>query len=134
MASPQLAATVYVQDPETHQTVTLAEGTCPPPHLAALVTNQAAWVDGKLPRLKTQTPPKDPSTDPQGGSDPNPQDGGGPGADDDPAAASGGDGDPDDPADPASSDGAAEPKPAAKKAATGPARGRKAAGEGNGGQ
>lgn len=47
----QLAGTVYVTDPDTHQTVTLAPGTSPEPRLAALVTNPAAWVDGKLPRL-----------------------------------------------------------------------------------
>ncbi|MFE4915811.1 hypothetical protein ACFRCX_30365 [Streptomyces sp. NPDC056652] len=47
----QLATTVYVQDPETHQTVCLQPGTLPEPHLAALVTNPSAWVDGKLPRL-----------------------------------------------------------------------------------
>ncbi|WP_416520001.1 hypothetical protein [Streptomyces achromogenes] len=44
-------------DPETHQTVELHPGTSPEPRLAALVTNPAAWVDGKLPRLpkaKTQ--------------------------------------------------------------------------------
>lgn len=45
----QLAATVYVMDPDTHQTVELAPGTSPEPRLAALVTNPAAWVDGKLP-------------------------------------------------------------------------------------
>ncbi|MFC8207944.1 hypothetical protein [[Kitasatospora] papulosa] len=52
----QLKGTVYVTDPDTHQTVELAPGTSPEPHLAALVTNPAAWVDGKLPRLpKTKT-------------------------------------------------------------------------------
>ncbi|MEW2402135.1 hypothetical protein [Streptomyces sp. NPDC046862] len=47
----QLNSTVYVQDPDTRQTIELAEGTSPEPRLAALVTNPAAWVDGKLPRL-----------------------------------------------------------------------------------
>jgi hypothetical protein len=52
----RLAVTVYVQDPDTRQTVTLHPGTSPEPRLAALVTNPAAWVDGKLPRQpKTQT-------------------------------------------------------------------------------
>ncbi len=51
----QLAATVYVKDPTTHQTVELAPGTCPEPRLAALVTNPAAWVDGKLPRAAKTT-------------------------------------------------------------------------------
>lgn len=47
----QLASTVYVADPDSHQTVELAPGTSPEPRLAALVTNPAAWVDGKIPRL-----------------------------------------------------------------------------------
>ncbi|MYW43058.1 hypothetical protein [Streptomyces sp. SID161] len=47
----QLAATVYVKDPDTHQTVRLEAGTSPEARLAALVTNPTAWVDGKLPRL-----------------------------------------------------------------------------------
>jgi len=51
----QLASTVYVTDPETHQTVELAPGTSPEPRLAALVTNPAAWVDGKPPRLPKKT-------------------------------------------------------------------------------
>ncbi|MGW3401193.1 hypothetical protein [Streptomyces zhihengii] len=72
----QLKGTVYVTDPDTHQTVTLAAGSSPEPRLAALVTNPAAWVDGKLPRLpkmKTEAEPGDdsPSGDgPGGASDP----------------------------------------------------------------
>ncbi|AKZ60838.1 hypothetical protein SAM23877_p129 (plasmid) [Streptomyces ambofaciens ATCC 23877] len=55
----RLAATVYVTDPDTHQTVTLHQGTSPEPRLAALVKSPSAWVDGKLPRLpKTQTDQK----------------------------------------------------------------------------
>lgn len=46
-----LATTVYVKDPDSHQTVELAPGTSPEPRLAALVTNPAAWVDRKPPRL-----------------------------------------------------------------------------------
>ncbi|QLJ06732.1 hypothetical protein HZZ00_37500 (plasmid) [Streptomyces sp. NEAU-sy36] len=45
----KLAATVYVTDPDTHQTVVLEEGSEPEPRLAALVTNPAAWEDGKPP-------------------------------------------------------------------------------------
>lgn len=57
----QLAATVYVKDPDTHQTIRLDPGTLPEQRLAALVTNPAAWVDGKLPRqVKTQASPKTP--------------------------------------------------------------------------
>lgn len=43
----RLAATVYVTDPDTHQTVRLDEGSEPEARLAALVTNPAAWEDGK---------------------------------------------------------------------------------------
>lgn len=111
----RLAATVYVTDPDTHQTVRLEPGTCPEPRLAALVTNKVAWVDGKLPSLpKTQTDdgPKDPT----------------------------GDG-PDDASGDASASGDGEPKaaPAAKKtaarktAASKPARGRDAAEQGTSG-
>jgi hypothetical protein len=42
----RLAATVYVTDPDTHQTVRLDEGSEPDKRLAALVTNPAAWEDG----------------------------------------------------------------------------------------
>ena len=51
----RLAATVYVTDPDSHQTVRLEPGTSPEPRLAALVTSPAAWVDRKLPRLSKQT-------------------------------------------------------------------------------
>lgn len=69
----QLAGTVYVTDPDTHQTVTLDPGTSPEPRLAALVTNPAAWVDGKLPRLpKAKTDgsqsPAGPTADGQDGA------------------------------------------------------------------
>lgn len=121
----QLAATVYVRDPETHQTVELAPGTLPEPRLAALVTSKAAWVDGKLPRL-----PKTQKADGEGPT--------GDGPDDASGAAS---------ASEASADGSQtqaadaeeKPAPAAKKtaarktAATGRSRGRDAAGEGDSG-
>ncbi|MFM9373268.1 hypothetical protein [Streptomyces sp. Da 82-17] len=45
----QLVATVYVTDPDSHQTVVLEEGSEPEPRLAALVTNPAAWENGTLP-------------------------------------------------------------------------------------
>ena len=103
----QLASTVYVNDPETHQTVTLEPGTNPPARLAALVTNPAAWVDGKLPTAakKAQSGAADQGNDQGAGS----------GADSGSDADDEGD------------------KPAAKKtAANRPARGRKsAADEGN---
>ncbi|MFD6149357.1 hypothetical protein [Streptomyces sp. NPDC060243] len=53
----QLKSTVFLQDPQTHQTVRLDPGTSPPAHLAALITNPAAWVDGKLPRLPKGSEP-----------------------------------------------------------------------------
>jgi len=112
----RLAATVYVRDPETHQTVELAPGTSPEPRLAALVTNPAAWVDGKLPRLpKKQDDQQTEDQDPTGD-----------GQDD----ASG--------ADSAASDNQATPpvakKTAARKAAPSRSRGRVAAGEGTSGE
>jgi hypothetical protein len=164
MASPQLAATVYVQDPETHQTVELAPGTCPPPHLAALVTNPLAWVDGKMPRLKISPAPKDPDPVTEQGPGGTPEgdspngDGrdGASGASSD-TAADGSPAEPDNGVAPAAPDASAgavatEPeakpatetaasdgdtkstKPAAKKAAARPARGRADAAEGNGAQ
>lgn len=117
----QLKGTVYVSDPDTHQTVELAPGTCPELRLAALVTNPGAWVDGKLPRLpKAKT-----------------------GGDSDPSGSASGDASDDSrPADPksddeepAAGDDSEDTKPAARKtAARKPARGRTAAAEGTGGQ
>ncbi|MEU0837202.1 hypothetical protein [Streptomyces sp. NPDC005969] len=46
MGAAKLAASVYVTDPDTSQTVILEAGTSPEARLAALVTNPAAW-DGK---------------------------------------------------------------------------------------
>ncbi|MFF8910506.1 hypothetical protein [Streptomyces olivaceoviridis] len=39
----KLAASVYVTDPDTHETVLLEAGTSPDKHLADLVTNPVAW-------------------------------------------------------------------------------------------
>jgi len=39
----KLAASVYVTDPDTHETVLLEAGTSPDKRLADLVTNQVAW-------------------------------------------------------------------------------------------
>lgn len=116
MATAQLAATVYVADPDTHQTVELAEGSSPEPRLAALVTNKVAWVDGKLPRLpkpQTQDGPEDPTGD---------------GPDDASGADSTASGDGEPPAAPAAKKTAAR-----KTAATKPARGREAADQGDSG-
>ncbi|WP_098007856.1 hypothetical protein [Streptomyces sp. sk226] len=120
----QLKGTVYVTDPDTHQTVELAPGAAPEPRLAALVTNPAAWVDGKLPRL--------PKTKTEGDSGP---------SGNDPDAASGDESDATGSADtqsdetvPANGDDSGDTKPAATRAARKPARGRTAAAEGTGGQ
>ncbi|WP_143673793.1 hypothetical protein [Streptomyces sp. or20] len=120
----QLSRPVYVKDPDSHQTVLLHPGTSPEPRLAALVTNPAAWVDGKLPRL--------PKAKADGDSGPSGSD---------PAAASGDDSGDNGPADtqsdetePAAGDDSDDTKPAAKRAARKPARGRTAADEGTGGQ
>jgi hypothetical protein len=119
----KLAATVYVQDPDSHQTVELADGSSPEPRLAALVTNPSAWVDGKLPRLPKQEteqtgqgPTGDGQDDASGGTSDAPE-----GADQSPS------GD-DDTAAPAAKKTAAR-----KTAASRPARGRDAAGEGDSG-
>lgn len=116
----QLAATVYVTDPDSHQTVELAEGTSPEPHLAALVTNPGAWVDGKLPRLPKAQP------EGKGTSETSEQEEKAAG-DGDQAATS----DTEDDQQTAS----AAKKPAARRtAATRPARGRTAAAEGDSGE
>jgi hypothetical protein len=118
----QLRATVYVTDPETHQTVELAPGTSPEPRLAALVTNPAAWVDGKLPRLpkaltENQQQGADGSQDPTG---------------DGPDGASGGESEASDAGDDKAAP-AAKKTAARKTAANKPARGRDAAAEGTSG-
>ncbi|MGW7283947.1 hypothetical protein ACWGH4_00350 [Streptomyces sp. NPDC054847] len=60
----RLAATVYVTEPGTNQTVRLDAGSEPPAELAALVTNPSAWEGGKLPSApadskSSKTPAKD---------------------------------------------------------------------------
>lgn len=117
----QLAATVYVTDPDSHQTVTLDQGTSPEPRLAALVTNPAAWVDGKLPRLpKAKTEQESDGSEGPTGDGPDDASG------DDSAA-----GDADTATKPAAP---AAKKTAAKKTASAPARGRAAADEGTSGE
>lgn len=117
----QLAATVYVTDPDTRQTITLEAGTSPEPLLAALVPNPAAWVDRKLPRLPKAKAESGPDQDPpktDGGSDPD-------GASGD-ASETSGDGDP-------QAAPAAKKTAARKTAASKPARGRDAAEQGTSG-
>lgn len=123
----QLRSTVYVTDPDTHQTVRLEPGTLPEPRLAALVTNPAAWVDGKLPRLpKAQT---------QSGQD-GPEGPTGDGPDGASGAASDDSGDADQTS---TEDGSKAATPARKTAArktaaSKPARGRDAADQGDSGE
>ncbi|MCL8016978.1 hypothetical protein [Streptomyces sp. AS02] len=125
MATAQLAATVYVTDPDTHQTVRLEPGTLPEPRLAALVTAKAAWVDGKLPRL-----PKKQETG--GGQDPT-----GDGPDGASGAASAPSAEDDQSSIPEDTDKAApaaRKTAASKRAASKPARGREAADQGDSGE
>lgn len=124
----QLRSTVYVTDPDTHQTVRLEPGTLPEPRLAALVTSKAAWVDGKLPRLPKahtqsgQDGPKDPTGDgPDGASG------------DDSDASGTGDQTPS-PEDTEKAAPAARKTAARKTAASKPARGREAADQGDSGE
>lgn len=115
----QLSSTVYVKDPDTRQTVELAAGSSPEPRLAALVTNPAAWVDGKLPRLpKAQT-----GQDPQSTGEADDQDGASGDASDVPNAGDG-----------QAAAPAAKQTAAKKTAARKPARGRDAADEGSSGE
>ncbi|MFD9443408.1 hypothetical protein [Streptomyces sp. NPDC060001] len=118
----QLAATVYVTDPDSHQTVELAAGSSPEPRLAALVPNPAAWVDRKLPRLPRAKTETGPGQDPQSTGDGNDQDG-----------ASGGDSDTSPAGDPQAAP-AAKKTAAPKRVATKPARGRDAAEQGTSGE
>jgi hypothetical protein len=99
----QLATSVHLTDPETHETVILDPGTCPEPRLAALVTNPSAWIDGNLP------------------------------AEADEDDASGDDSDDSDGADTKQAASAAKKTAAKKTAASSRSRGRDAAGEGNSG-
>lgn len=106
----QLAATVYVTDPDTHQTVILDPGTCPEPRLAALVTNPSAWVDGKLPPGVGPDDDSGDASDNSGGADPSSS-----------------------PEDTTKAAPAAKKTAARKTAATGRSRGRDAAGVGDSG-
>ncbi|HEX5569353.1 MAG TPA: hypothetical protein VFY14_20950 [Streptomyces sp.] len=63
----RLVATVYVKDPETHESVELEAGTSPEPRLAALVTNPAAWEDGKPPTAVESKKTTDTPSDEGGG-------------------------------------------------------------------
>ncbi|MFI8085940.1 hypothetical protein ACIF6L_34760 [Kitasatospora sp. NPDC086009] len=52
----ELGSSVFVVDPDTHETVVLAAGSQPEPRLARLVTNASAWVGGRLPDLDPVDP------------------------------------------------------------------------------
>ncbi|MFB8122128.1 hypothetical protein ACFVG1_13150 [Streptomyces bacillaris] len=107
-----LRKAVFVKDPDRHAMVLLRPGEEPEPRLAALITNPDAWEDGKVPTAAATG--------------------------DDRGDASGAASDDSGNADPKSDDtpdkGSDDTKPAAKRAARKPARGRTAAAEGTGGQ
>lgn len=56
MGAAKLAASVYVTDPDTHQTVHLEAGTSPEARLADLVTNPAAWDGNAAPAAESAAP------------------------------------------------------------------------------
>ncbi|MEU8740615.1 hypothetical protein AB0K62_13825 [Streptomyces halstedii] len=112
----KLARSVHVTDPKSGRRLVLAPGEEPASHLAVLVTNPAAWEDGKPPGL-----PKVESGSRTGSAQ---------------GAASGDASEASGAADttPAEDAASEDAKPAAKRAARKPARGRAAAAEGAGGQ
>jgi hypothetical protein len=55
----KLVKAVFIRDPDRHRTVLLKPGEEPEPRLAALVTNPAAWEDGKLPDSASDASTKD---------------------------------------------------------------------------
>jgi len=125
MAKEQLAATVYVTDPDTHQTVELAPGTLPEPRLAALVTNPVAWVDGKMPAAANKAAEQqDGEPDPTGD---------GPDGDSGAASDDSGDADQSSAQDDSKAASTAKKTAASKRAASKPARGRDAAEQGDSG-
>jgi hypothetical protein len=112
---------VFVRDPAKHQDILLRAGEEPAPQYAVLVTNPACWEGGKLPAAVKKHL--------VGGGDGSGNDGGA--ADQDDASGGGQAGTADTQSEDTTSD---DIKPAAKRAARKPARGRTAADEGTGGQ
>jgi hypothetical protein len=55
----KLAATVYVTDPDSHESVVLEAGSTPEKRLADLVTNPAAWEDDASENTAAKTPEGD---------------------------------------------------------------------------
>ncbi|MFJ1837848.1 hypothetical protein ACIOJ9_28760 [Streptomyces sp. NPDC088175] len=55
----RLAATIYVNDPATHQWIVCEAGTEPEPHLAALIRTPSAWEGGQPPEALPDTGPAD---------------------------------------------------------------------------
>ncbi|WP_331764406.1 hypothetical protein [Streptomyces anulatus] len=100
----KLVRAVHVTDPKSGRRLVLGPGEEPAPHLAALVQNPAAWEDGKLPAVAEESSSTKDADTTEGVSS-------------------------------ASEETADVTKPAARTtAANKPARGRKAAAEGTGGQ
>ena len=110
----RLVASVHVTDPADGRRIVLEAGEEPPARLAALVPNPACWENGELPS------PAAPDTDSTSDTDDGPANASGVAADKTRAS------EPDTDSE--------DTKPAAKRAATRPARGRKAAAQGTGGQ
>lgn len=116
----KLARTVFVRDPDKHRDILLRAGETPAPQYAVLVTNPACWEGGKLPAAvkKHLTASAEGS---QGNDDAS--------GDDQASAAD------TTPAEPEpKGDDDADTKPAARKVARKPARGRTTAAEGTSGQ
>lgn len=123
-----LAGTVFVRDPENNQQwVELPVGSTPEARLGALVTNPAAWVDGKLPPAAKK---KAATSDPDSGETGSGNDGGADSSGDDSSTPDATLPDPDEVDDSEDTKPAAAKKTVAKR----PARGRTAAVEGDGGQ
>ncbi|MFF2864513.1 hypothetical protein ACFVSX_32115 [Streptomyces rubiginosohelvolus] len=123
-----LARTVFVRDPEKHRDILLRAGETPDPKYAVLVTNPACWEGGKLPAaVKKHLAAKTEGDSGPSGSDPDAASGDAPGATGSADTQS-------DETTPTDGDDSDDTKPAAKRAARKPARGRTAAAEGTGGQ
>lgn len=61
----RLAAAVHLTDPKTRRPVVLQPGEELAPHLAVLITNEAAWENGELPALPDQDPEPEPEPAPE---------------------------------------------------------------------
>ncbi|MER6602484.1 hypothetical protein [Streptomyces parvus] len=123
-----LVRTVFVRDPDKRRDILLRAGETPDPKYAVLVTNPACWEGGKLPAaVKKRLAAKTEDASGPSGNDPDAASGDGSGTTGSADTQS-------DETTPADGDDSDDTKPAAKRAARKPARGRTAAAEGTGGQ